>query len=466
MLIDNLFAVVLFFLSIYWAAAKHSLVEGIIESEKSFATTGDYNLTALMNDTFDGLLLENFIKVFNADLEILSNAKDRLGNNTLSKNLNFNALRYFLYVQSQLIDQIENPFSSNKQSLEALNFDFQFSEDQELTNYIKINFLALMEFWKEYIWIYHLDSKKNSLKIHDTYVRLISSIFSTVTSKNSTYSITPFEWIKSFCKWTVDKASIFLNPAHLIAKTIQKDFGIMPPNIDINENTKTNLPSSFYYAPQTPQAENFAANANEVAGGPVNTATPGGTLGADGNPVQNVGNEAINPADNQFGPNPEANPNPNINGIRNGGGWFGNWFGFLGNFWNKDKKANEEPLIIKYNEDKAKETNNSQIYYQLAATFIFGDQKHGILPNRTKALMYFAEASNRGNSEAMYNLGVMNLEEDLNTSYKWFQKWADANFSLWFKGLAVIYGYNHPNNTYFNMTKSEEYFDLAINLGN
>ena len=95
-----------------------------------------------------------------------------------------------------------------------------------------------MEFWKEYIWIYHVDSTKNIFRVHDTNLRLIVSIFSIVTPRNSTYSTTPFEWMKRLWKWSVDKATIFLNPTNVITRSILIDFGIPVSNLRIDEDKK------------------------------------------------------------------------------------------------------------------------------------------------------------------------------------------------------------------------------------
>ena len=490
MIIRNLIVTLCFYLSLYFTSAKESLVRGILEAEKSMAIIGDYNLSASAN-VFDGYLIESYLRAFNADLEMLRSSKEILKNNTLDKNFSLKTLKYFLYVQSQLINEVQNPFESSKQSLEVLNFDFQFSEDPEIINFMKLNFLALMEFWKEYIWIYHIDSTKNTFRVHDTYLRLIASIFSIVTPRNNTYSTAPFEWMKRSWKWTVDKATIFLNPTNVIARSILVDFGIPVSNLKIDENTPTNLQIKHYYEkPKVKEQEIDIKNQTvDTVGGPMSSSggpigagvggnVPPGTV-ADGNIPpgniadggNNLGQPNVNPTDGHMGANPIGGPDPHINhnvgGVRNGGGFFRNWFGFLGNFWNRDTQTEQsgDPSIVRLMQNQAIKSNSSNAFLNLANIYLLGDEKNGIKKNRTKAIEFLKEAAERGNPQAQYNLGVMFINEDFEYSYHWFKECASRNFSLWFKGLSVIYSYNHPNNTHYNQTKADEYLDLATNLG-
>lgn len=77
-------------------------------------------------------------------IEILSENPD-------TKIMNKRALNYFLHFQSMLVKEIESPFPDQMASLEEMNFDFQYHQDHELETMQKLNYLAQMEFWKEYV---------------------------------------------------------------------------------------------------------------------------------------------------------------------------------------------------------------------------------------------------------------------------------------------------------------------------
>lgn len=122
-----------------------------MEVDELLAQGYEFNVTEIIDNTYDGNLLKKYYKVFSGDLDKITNATDSLLEKPNVKNLNSRALRYFLHTQSLLIDEIKSPFSGDVPSLEELNFDFQYYEDQEIVALQKLNYLALMEFWKDYI---------------------------------------------------------------------------------------------------------------------------------------------------------------------------------------------------------------------------------------------------------------------------------------------------------------------------
>lgn len=154
--------------------AKQELIKGLMEIDKEIMTdpTGEVNMTDIAMHTYDETLLELYYRTFlgnfsikklnNSEIELVDIGKDFSLENLVevsnqlqqfkgSKNMNLNALRYFLYTQSILINEIDNPYEEEVPTLEQLNFDFQFNQDPEIVHFGKLNYLALMEFWKEYV---------------------------------------------------------------------------------------------------------------------------------------------------------------------------------------------------------------------------------------------------------------------------------------------------------------------------
>ena len=125
----------------------------------------------------------------------MNNAYHKLTKTRKNKNMNKRALKYFLFIQSLLIDQIENPFINEIPDLSEMNFDFQYHIDNEIQFHEKINYLALFEFWKEYLCNFHQKSSKDLHQIHDDYMRLLMLLFPSENKKNK--YLKPFEWINN-----------------------------------------------------------------------------------------------------------------------------------------------------------------------------------------------------------------------------------------------------------------------------
>lgn len=154
--------------------AKQELIKGLMEIDKQVMInpTKEVNMTDVAAHTYDAKLLgiyyNAFLGKFNTpepfddkthlvelindfDLENLVSVNNKLAELKERKFMNLDTLRYFLYTQSILIKEVDNPYDGEAPTLEQLNFDFQFNQDLEILHFEKLNYLALMEFWKEYV---------------------------------------------------------------------------------------------------------------------------------------------------------------------------------------------------------------------------------------------------------------------------------------------------------------------------
>lgn len=158
------------------------------------------------------------------------------------------------------------------------------------------------------------------------------------------------------------------------------------------------------------------ANAGQNVDAPVNpgdqaaTAAPAGAA-----PVGGQAADAGTPGLNQGN---AANPGVFNNRMAGMGAGF---FGFLGSFWNSKSPVDEEdPGKFKLLKDRARKTNSSSDYLNLAHLYLIGDTAAGVIPDKAKAIQYYKEAANRGSSIAKFNLGVLFQETDIDYSYQLF----------------------------------------------
>mmetsp|Transcript_2393 Transcript_2393/g.3100 ORF Transcript_2393/g.3100 Transcript_2393/m.3100 type:complete len:123 (+) Transcript_2393:86-454(+) len=122
-----------------------------MEVEKNMALNNEFNIDIIKEKTYDGFLLNSYLSLFNAYPQAINSTTTLNSTTALANNFSYKALMYFKYVQSLITNEVTSAHGESKQSLEELNFDFQITVDPEIQMYEKLNYLALMEFWKEYI---------------------------------------------------------------------------------------------------------------------------------------------------------------------------------------------------------------------------------------------------------------------------------------------------------------------------
>lgn len=115
------------------------------------ALNNEFNIDIIKEKTYDGYLLNSYLSLFNAYPQAINSTTMLNSTTALASNFSYKALMYFKYVQSLITNEVTSAHGESKQSLEELNFDFQMTVDPEIQMYEKLNYLALMEFWKEYI---------------------------------------------------------------------------------------------------------------------------------------------------------------------------------------------------------------------------------------------------------------------------------------------------------------------------
>lgn len=180
------------------ASPNQSLVSGFKEVDQHLTLNSkNRNISSIADRTYDGNLLRSYYYALTFDLPYINNAISELQNHTNDKIMNEKAMTYFLHSQSLLIEQLKTPYSE-VMSLEQLNFDFQYHEDMQIQLAKKVNYLALAEFWKEYVCIYHQNSPKELIQIHEDYMRLLMMLVPKESRKNK--HLKPFEWINNNCK--------------------------------------------------------------------------------------------------------------------------------------------------------------------------------------------------------------------------------------------------------------------------
>lgn len=220
------------------------MVEGIFDYEAFL-----YSNLTLPNDTtiYDANILHNYAGVFTRANHSVPFEKKALMKDPSNKNLNLNALKYFLQLQSMLVDEIPNPNNNSWTHLEEINFDFQYNVDQEVLTYKKLSYPALMEFWKDYICLYHSKSSKEIGSIHDNYMRLLKMLLPKNATKEGNNVMKSYEWVNKNCKCTLDKATIFLNPSIRAKEFFYGMKGAIPNYPEINEHTPVDMSLEAYY---------------------------------------------------------------------------------------------------------------------------------------------------------------------------------------------------------------------------
>ena len=468
------------------------------------------NYTDLKENTYDHTLLEGLYNSVSGNLHCINHTWEHSNFNstwvqesyteltkfTKSKNLNRRAIKYYLYTQSLLVNEIESPFGKEIPELSKLNFDFQYYEDTEIQKNEKLNYLALMEFWKEYVWVYHQNSPPELIKIHDEYMRLLVMLFPERSKKKE--NLKPFEWMNHNCKCTVDKAAIFLNPAKMAHDYYISRKGVLPLQPSISDNTELDLSYDHYYpkgeiekAKIQISQEGIIANgvphgANEVphgANGVPHGANevPHGVNGAPNNPgeagpqpAEQLGNQ--NPNGNMNGENLGNGINP-AEGVPNrGNGFLGGWnplrflsnTRYFGNLFAPNKPPVEsdpdldEPVQMRLLKEDALKHNESGLYLNIANLYMVGHTDIGLLQNEEKAWKYYKVAADLDNPIAIHNIAVKEKQNNQSYSLELFQRWAKLNFPHWYIGLGLLY--KSPNFQQNNISLAIEFFETALSL--
>lgn len=156
-----------------------------------------YNITDIRHNSYDGSLLPRYFKAFSGVPEKMHNLTELYLLIPNSVDFNNKALMYFLHFQSMLIEQVEDPYPKGNLDLDELNFDFQTYQDHEIANLQKLNYLALFEFWKDYVCLYHAENESEIKQIHRMYTRLLVMIFQHLGIKKN---IEAFEWMDFRCE--------------------------------------------------------------------------------------------------------------------------------------------------------------------------------------------------------------------------------------------------------------------------
>jgi hypothetical protein len=90
--------------------------------------------------TYDGPLLNIFQGILSANFS----AYPSFLSSSRSTNSNFSALRYFVHVLSMIVDGVEDPYMYT-------NMDSKVERDEEIDRFEKLDYTALLEFWKEFM---------------------------------------------------------------------------------------------------------------------------------------------------------------------------------------------------------------------------------------------------------------------------------------------------------------------------
>jgi hypothetical protein len=157
--------------------------------------------------TYDGPLLNIFQGILSANFS----AYPSFLSSSRSTNSNFSALRYFVHVLSMIVDGVEDPYMYT-------NMDSKVERDEEIDRFEKLDYTALLEFWKEFMWYDKSMTQGNKTEIRNEFLAFLSTISHRLDSSKDHYfdDLLPLEQ-----KWGIKEA---INKSYLNVAKKGRDF--------------------------------------------------------------------------------------------------------------------------------------------------------------------------------------------------------------------------------------------------
>lgn len=91
--------------------------------------------------------------------------------------MNEQAFYRHMHFLSLLVNELKSPYPDGMPNYDELNIDTSYHNDWEIYENDKLNYLAQMEFWKDYICLFHQQNNDTEIvKIHDDYIKLIKKL--------------------------------------------------------------------------------------------------------------------------------------------------------------------------------------------------------------------------------------------------------------------------------------------------
>ena len=126
-----------------------------------------------------------------------------------SNSRNFETLKYFVHAMSMIVEGIPDPYYGESQNLKTLlNNSVQ---DDEQRKFDKLDYLQLMNFWEEYLWIKNQIDNEKILDIQSDYLAFLSTILY-IKDKNQVGLLHELVMLNSEWKLCGDNLKMFLNP--------------------------------------------------------------------------------------------------------------------------------------------------------------------------------------------------------------------------------------------------------------
>ncbi|CAI2387601.1 unnamed protein product [Moneuplotes crassus] len=490
--------------------SKQTLLEGLSELDKVMdlyeGITKDHD--QLQAQTIDGQILAEVYSAIlekgncTSDEEFMRKGCEQL-RNVGTKDRNLRAMQYFGYVQSLVVEEVENPFGDVFPDFE------EFKPDHRSVIIIdeNLDYLELMNFWRQYTCLSYKNASKEYREIQNSYMELLKYLlpYNTTDDKH----LLPFEIFNQDCQCSLKNIISSLNPAHSGYLYFYSKLGVTAQQPLIRDETETDLDFDHYYSKEDIERAtrikqikiNIEKGINDtvIDGVDVNQTK---SVSVNPQPTDNI-QENISSENHEIntdgvnqeiqgtsqpeafgevheGPHPNPNPVnypfriPNL--FNNIGEFFNRWspFEYLSstklfsrffrkNSFQRDEDDSEESTKMNLIINQAFKSNSSLLFYNIGNIYFSGNTEFGVIKNIEKARKYYKLAADMDNPLAIYNLGILAIQKNASYSLQMFERCAKPNFSSCYIGQGKIY--SNQGFSERNLTKAVESFEKGLELG-